>query len=97
MFLDRLERDSVEVLLNDSLHAKIYLFVGAAGRFRWFLGSHNLTLAGLTRWRDASLAGFREAEYLVAKTALQRIQNHRETLPYYLWKARQARKPREIQ
>src|SRR5262249_73183 len=69
-FLDRLERDNIEVLLNDCLHAKIYLFENSTPHFRWYLGSHNLTVSGLTRWRDVSLAGFRQTEYIEVKGAM---------------------------
>jgi len=92
-FLTQLEIDQVTVLVNADLHAKIYLFEEEA-RCRWFLGSHNLTVAGLSRWRDVTLTGYRKPEYQEAKQAMDMIQSHRNTMPFHLWKAQQAKLPK---
>jgi hypothetical protein len=92
-FLDRLERDGVQVLVNQNLHAKIYLFDAAPATMKWYLGSHNLTEGGLGKWREASMYGSREAEYRQAHNAMVSVREDRKTEPYNIWKAREARRP----
>jgi hypothetical protein len=95
-FLGELARNGIRVLLHEYLHAKIYLFEASAGRLRWFVGSHNLTVSGLDRWKEVSMEGFREAEYRQAETAMIKIRDHRLTQPFDIWAAQDAMQSRSF-
>jgi hypothetical protein len=45
--LEKLEKDGVRVLLNERIHAKVYLFVDSDDRYTAIVGSTNLSYGGL--------------------------------------------------
>ena len=91
--LSQLQRDDIAVLVNENLHAKVYLFRTAAF-LRWVVGSHNLTRNAVSRWHEVSMSGLRSAEFEEAATAVKLIANKTDTHTLDIWNAMTARKPR---
>ena len=84
--------DGADVLVHNSLHAKVYLAKSIDGRVFYAVGSSNLTFQGMGfRWAECNVIGYTSLEYLEVEKEVMRIISSRDTSDLNDW-ARKAHK-----
>ena len=84
--------EGAEVLIHNSLHAKVYLVKSIDDRVFYAVGSSNLTFQGMGgRWAECNVVGYSSLEYAEVEKEVMRIINGRDTSDLDDW-ARKARK-----
>lgn len=94
--MERLEAKGVDVLFNDRLHAKIYLFDESDVTKACLLGSANLTNSAMNKLLEVAMFTHNRTIFKDVLTVFYGFRNEADTIQFSQWKQKEAAKIKDM-